>query len=234
MNSIKISEQEQHLLRAGGLIGMLSSFLLIVVFVIVGVFVGPDPVELNTFVTQFPSIEIAKIFENGLYLLALILWIPHLLALYTALKTTSLASATFGMSIGIAGLVVLSAGALTHSAHGQMSDLYHAIGRTPEEQTSIALIWQAIWGIFDALLIAGLAFIPLSFLAFGRAMFNHPHFGRVIAGLSVVMGILGIGAIMISMVEPSSPTSAIIVFSMIIFHFVVGWKLISLSQSRTL
>ncbi len=230
MTQIQATEQEQKLLRAGGLIGILGSVLFIIVFVIVGVFVGEDPVELKAFVTGFPDIRTAKIFENGLYLLVLILWILPSLALYNTLKSKALTSALFGTVVLIGGLVIVATGALTHVAHAPMSNLYHASGVTPEDQMTIALIWQAIWGIFDAILIAGLAFMPIALLSFGIAMRKNPDFGVFTSGLTLILGILGLGAISFSMVHPDSPSAAIIVFSLIIFHFVVGWKLFSLSK----
>lgn len=95
MAAIQRTEQEQALLRAGGLAGILGSIIFIIVFVIVGVFVGADPTELEEFVTRFPDIRTARIFENSLYLLVLILWIPHALALYSALKSKALTPAVF-------------------------------------------------------------------------------------------------------------------------------------------
>ncbi len=228
MTQLEVTNQE--LLRAGGLIGILGSVIFIIVFIIVGVFVGEDPTELQAFVTSFPDIRTAKIFENGLYLLVLILWIPHALALYTALKTKAHAPALFGTVILIAGLVVMATGALTHVAHAPMSDLYHAPDVTSEDQATIALIWQAIWGIFDAILIAGLAFVPVALLWLGVALFRHVDFGRLYGGLSTVLGLSGLGAVAWGMANPDSPVVAIVVFSLIIFHFVVGWKLINLSR----
>lgn len=231
MAAIQRTEQEQALLRAGGLAGILGSIIFIIVFVIVGVFVGADPTELEEFVTRFPDIRTARIFENSLYLLVLILWIPHALALYSALKSKALTPAVFGASITIGGLVIMAAGALPHIAHSPLSDIYQASGTTPEDQATIVLTWQAVWGIFDALLIAGLAFMPIALLSFGLAMLRHPDFGGIHAWLSIIFGLLSFGAIGVSMVNPDSPSAAIIVFALIIFHFVVGWKLFSLSRT---
>jgi hypothetical protein len=232
MTELQMTQQKQMLLQAGGLAGLLGSVIFIIVFVIVGVFVGEDPVELHAFVTRFPDIRTARIFENSLYLLVLILWIPHALALYHALKSKALASALFGASIGIAGFVVMAVGALPHIATSPLSDLYHASGATLEDQTTIALMWQATWAIFDAILIAGLAFMPIALLSFGIAMLRHPDFGGLHSWLSIILGVLGFGAISVSIVNPDSPIASIIVFSLIIFHFAVGWKLFRLSRRK--
>ncbi|MGB1287077.1 MAG: hypothetical protein ACPG7F_11130 [Aggregatilineales bacterium] len=230
MSAIQTSKQEKNLLATGGLAGILGSVVFIIVFIIVGVFVGEDPIELEAWLTRFPDIRTARIFENGLYLLVLILWIPHTLALYYTLKSRSLAPALFGAAITIGGLLIIAAGALPHIATTQLSDLYYAADATDVDQATIVLMWQGTWAIFDALLIAGLAFIPFAFMNFGVAMRQHPDFGSIYSGLSFILGILGFGAIGMSMVDPNSPVAAVVIFGMIIFHFVIGWKLIRLSR----
>jgi hypothetical protein len=94
--------------------------------------------------------------EEVLYLGVLALWAIHFLALYRALRGTSLAPALFGSALGIMGLGVLAAGALPQVARTPISDLYHAPGATPEDQATLVLLWQATQGIFDALLVVGL------------------------------------------------------------------------------
>ncbi len=122
---------EKSVLRWGGLAGILGGILFLLVFVIVGVFAGVDPAEPEGPVTTFPDIRAARTVENSLYLVVLILWVTHLLALYRALRRTSLAPALFGSVLGIVGLGVLAAGALPHVATLPISDLYHAPGRPP-------------------------------------------------------------------------------------------------------
>lgn len=230
MAELQITKQDPSILRMGGMVGILGSIIFIIVFIIVGVFVGADPTELEAFVTRFPDIRIARIFENSLYLLVLIIWIPAFLSLHHALKSKQAAPALFGTSLGVAGLVIMAAGALPHIATSPLSDLYHASNATAEDQAAIALMWQATWGIFDAILIAGLACMPFALISYGIGMLRHPDFSSVHSGLSMVLGVLGLGAIGVSMVNPESPSAAIIVFGLIIFHFVMGWKLLRLSR----
>ncbi len=66
--------------------------------------------------------------ENSLYLVILLLWVTHSLALYRALRETSPTPALFGTVLSILGLGVLAAGALPHVATAPLSDLYHAPG----------------------------------------------------------------------------------------------------------
>src|SRR5688572_22366000 len=112
MNDLQKIEQEKSVLRWGGLAGILGAIIFILVFVIVIVFVGSDFAEPAGWVKRFPDIRAARTVENSLYLVTLILWVPHFLALYHALRGTSLAPALFGSVLGILGLVVLAAEAL--------------------------------------------------------------------------------------------------------------------------
>src|SRR4051794_24825552 len=110
MNDLQKMAQEKSVLRWGGLAGILGGILLVVVFAIVGFGpVGMEPVEPAGEVMRFPEIRMARIVENGLYLAVLVLWVIHVLALYRALRGTSLALALFGSALGILGLVMLMA-----------------------------------------------------------------------------------------------------------------------------
>ena len=128
MNDLQKMAQEKSVLQWGGLAGILGSITLIVVFGIVGVFAGMGPVD----VMRFPDIRTALIVGDSLYLVVLILWVIHFLALYRALRETSLAPALFGSALGILGLVVLAAESLHQPWQKPISDLYHAPGATLE------------------------------------------------------------------------------------------------------
>ena len=125
---MKAMDEEKSVLRWGGLAGILGGIIFILVFVVVIVFVGADPAEPEGEVMRFPEIRAARTVEDSLYLMVLILWVTHFLALYRAIRGTSLAPALFGSVLGIVGLGVLAAGALPHVASIPISDLYHAPG----------------------------------------------------------------------------------------------------------
>jgi hypothetical protein len=231
MNDLQMIEQEKSVLRWGGLAGILGAIIFILVFVIVIVFVGPDLAELEGWIMRFPDIRAARTVENSLYLVTLILWVTHFLAWYRALRGKSLAPALFGSVLGILGLGVLAAGALPHVATVPLSDLYHAPGATPEDQATLVLLWQATQGIFDALLIVGLVFLPVSLIALGVAMLGDPVFGKGFGGVSVVLGVAGVVAATVLLVDPLSPIAVVGVLALIIFHLVLGWKVYSLSRA---
>ena len=233
MNDLQKMEQEKNVLRWGGLAGMLGGILFILVWVVV--IAGPvgmeDPADLAGWVTRFPDIKAARVVENVMYLMALILEVPLFLALYRALRRTSLAPALFGSVLGILGLVAMVVSTTPHVAHAPLSDLYHASGATPADQATLALLWQAIWGIFDAMLYVGFFVVPTGLIALGVAMFGAPAFGKGFGGVSVVLGVVGLVAAVLQMVDPSSMIGALSYFACLIFYFVLGWKVYSLSRA---
>ena len=224
-------DEDNSVLRWGGLAGILGAFTFVLVFVLVIAFVGPDPVEAEGEVMRFPNIRAARTLEDGLYLVVLTLWIIHFLALYRALKGTSLAPALFGSVLGIVGLGVLAAGALPHVAQATISDLYHAPGATTEDRATLVLMWQANEGIFDALFGVGLLLVPIGFIALGVAMLVTPAFGKGFGGVSLVLGVVGVVAATVLLVDPLSPSAFVGVLALIVFHLVLGWKLYSLSRA---
>ncbi|MAG13145.1 MAG: hypothetical protein CMN78_00965 [Spirochaetales bacterium] len=232
MSDLQKMEQEKSVLRWGGLAGLLGGILHILTFVVV--LAGPvgmeEPVDLKEWVIRFPDIRAARIAENGIYLVALILGIALIIALYRALRRTSLAPALFGSVLSILGLVVLVAGALPHVATAPLSDLYHVPGATQVEQATLALLWQATWGIFDALLAVGFFVVPTGFIALGIAMLKAPAFGKGFGGVSVVLGVIGLVAATYNIIDPSSIIGVATFFAILVFHFLLGWKLYNLSR----
>jgi hypothetical protein len=231
MNNLQKMEQEKSVLKWGGLAGLLGVILFILVWVVVGVFVPPDPADLAGWVTRFPDIKGTRVVENGIYLVALILEVPLFLALYRALRKTSLAPALFGSVLGIVGLVVMVVSTTPHVAHAPLSDLYHAPGATPADQATLALLWQAIRGINDSMLYVGFFVVPIALILLGVAMLGAPAFGKGFGGVSVVLGVLGLIAAVLQMVDPASMTGAGSYFACLIFYLVLGWKLYSLSRA---
>jgi hypothetical protein len=228
---MQVIDEDKSVLRWGGLAGILGGIVFILVFVIVIAFVGADPAQPEAEVMRFPDIRAVRTVEDSLYLVVLILWVAHFLALYRALRGSSLAPALFGSVIGIVGLGVLAAGALPHVATAPISDLYHAPGATPEDRATLLLLWQATQGIFDALFGAGLLLVPIGFAALGAAMLGVPAFGKGFGVVSVVLGVVGVVAASVLLVDPQSPSAFAGVLALIVFHLVLGWKLYSLSRA---
>jgi len=234
MDDLLKIDQKKSVLRWGGLAGMLGGFLLILTWVVV--IAGPvgieEPADLAGWVTRFPEIKAARILENGIYLVALILEVTLFLALYCSLRTARLAPALFGSVLGILGLATMMVSSTPHIAHATLSDLYYAAATTPEERSAIALMWQATWGIFDAMLYVGFLVVPAGLLSLGVAMFGEPAFGKRISGASVFLGVVGLVAAMLQLIDHSSMIGAASYFACLIFYLMLGWKVYSLSRPR--
>src|SRR5215210_4622735 len=229
MHDFKTMAQEKSVLQWGGLAGVLGGIIFILVFVIVGVFAG-----FEVDVMRYPDVRTALKVGDNLYLVVLILWVIHFLALYRALRETSLTPALFGSVLGILGLVVLAAESLHHPWQTPISNLYHAPGATPEDQATLVLLWQATQGIFNAMFVTGLLLLPIGVIALGVAMLGAPAFGQGSGWMSLVVGVLGIAAGVVLLIDPGSPIAIVSILSLIVFHIVLGWKVYTLSRAPSL
>jgi hypothetical protein len=225
-----VNAEDRGILRWGGLAGVLGGFLFIVVFVIVGIFVGAEPTTLEGPISRFPDISAVRIVENGLYLVVLMLWVAFAVGLCRRLMRTSPAPALFGGALSILGLGVLAAGALPHVAAGPLSDFYHSPTTPASDKTALASAWYAAQGVFEELVVVGILVIPAAVILLGLALSRDPGFGKGIGRTSVVLGVLGLAAGIVTLIDPSSPVAAVAFFTLIGFHLVVGWKTYRLSQ----
>ncbi|HYO42657.1 MAG TPA: hypothetical protein VES19_05605 [Candidatus Limnocylindrales bacterium] len=230
MDRVQALESESRVLRWGGLAGVAGGLLFLLVFVIVGTFVPAYAAEPAAAVRWFPDVRTVRIVENGLYLAVLILWVMSVVALFRATRP-SLAPALFGSVLGIVGLALLAAGALPHVAIAPLSELYHAPAATPGDQATLALAWLAAQGMLDALLVAGLVVLPVSLVALGVAMAGTPAFGMRWGAFALGLGLIGLVAATVALVNPASPAAAIGMFALIAFHIACGWKTWALSRS---
>lgn len=228
--NLKMSE-ERRVLRWGGLAGILGSIVMIVVFAIAAVFVGPDVIG-EGLIERFPDIQAARTAENGLWLAVLVLWMVHLLALYHALRATNLAAALFGSVLGVIGLAILAAAALPHIATLPISDLYHAPGATTQDQAALVAVWTAIESISGRQLGAGLLTLTPGYILLGIGMLDAPRFGKSLGGLTLALGGLGLVAALVFMISPPlSPVAGVAVVALTVFHAVLGWKVVTLART---
>jgi hypothetical protein len=223
-------EQERGVLRWGGLSGMLGSILLIVAIAIVITMMPPDPATWEEWVTRFADIKTIRLMENTVYLSGVILWLPVFLALFYALRGTNLAFALFGSALGVAGITVLMVGALPHIGVMPLADIYYAPETTLADKATLSLMWQGSQAIHGSSLAAGILVVPISMVFLGLAMFGSPTFGKVLAGISILLGVAGIAGAIGNIITLSA-IGAIPVFATIIFSFIMGWKLFSLSRT---
>lgn len=229
MTDLRPMERELSILRWGGLAGIVGAVLFLFVFVFVGAFIGADPAGPAAPIERFPEIRAARTVENGLYLAVLVLWVPSYLALYRALSATSPASALFGSALGIVGLAVLAAGAVPHAATVPLADAYTA-ATTAAGRDALVVAWHTTQGIFNALLITGLGIMPPSLVLLGFAMRGSPALGMRYGVIAIVLGAATGGTFVVTLVDPQSLIAVISVFALIVFHMVMGIRLVSLSR----
>ncbi len=231
MTDLQQREQEKNVLRWGGISGLLSGVLSILVIVIVAIFIPTDPTNLKEWVTRFPDIAIARTIENIVYLTALLFVIPFIIALHRALKKTNLAPSLFGCSLSIIGLTSMAMSATPHVAHYKISNLFQTLELGTQDQATIAIVWQAIWGIFDTMLYVGFFIVPIGFILLGIAMFNTPSFGKGFGLTSQILGIIGFIAAILQIIDPASAFGAISFFSIIFYCFIIGSKVYRISRN---
>src|SRR5215472_2135308 len=215
--------REKNVLRWGGLAGILGGAFFILSAAIVIRFGLPDPGSPEA-LARFPEIRVARTFENGFYLVAVVLWSHHVLALCLALRGTSPAAALFGCALSVMGLVALAAGALPQVASPRISDLYHARGTSSADKAALVLTWQANYGTFEALLAVGILLATAGLIVLGLAMLGAPAFGKGLGWFSVGLGVAGLAAGYFAMVDPSSPIPVVGFLSLTVFSLALGWK----------
>lgn len=226
-NELRAQHEDRQLLRWGGLAGLLGSVLMIVVFVVVGVFVGTFAGPEDE-IAAYPDVRVARTIENGLYLVVLVLWAVHFVALYRALRATRLAPALYGAVLGVMGMVVLAAGALPHVVTAQVSELYREPSATAGERAALVLAWQTSQSVVESLLFVGLVIAPLGLVLLGVAMVRTPAFGRVVGRVTIGLGAAGTAAAVAVVIQPDSPVAAVGFFVFIAFHLIVGRRTLRL------
>jgi hypothetical protein len=222
-------DQEKSVLQWGGLAGILGGILFILTIVIL---LGlpatpPNPAAL---VTRWPDVRLAITVGDALFLVADILWIMLFIALYRALRGTSLAPALFGSVLSLLGVVVQLAGGLPPVVFGRISDLYHALGATPVDQASLVLLWQLAQAMFNETDTVGFILWNVGYVILGVAMLKAPSFGKVFGGISAAVGVADL--IGISLFAVDSASFALFgILAFIVFPIVFGRKVYSLSRA---
>lgn len=217
-------QEDTGIARWGGLSGLAGSALMLGVLVFVIATTGLDD-ELTgaAAIAQFPQVRWTRTIENGGYLAALLLWAPLAVALAHRLRAARPANALFGAALNGIGLAVLAAGALPHLVSARLSELYHAVGATAAQQSSLAQLWVANQGLYDSLVVVGVATMSVGVLALGLAMRSHPAFGRPIGTVSVLLGVLGLGTATFTLVLPDSLAVGFGALALVAFHALAGW-----------
>jgi uncharacterized membrane protein HdeD (DUF308 family) len=62
-------------------------------------------------------------------------------------------------------------------------------------------------------------------------MREDPAFGKIAGNVSVALGVIGLAAATVMLVDPLSPAAVLGIFALIGFHLVAGWKTYRLSTT---
>lgn len=222
--------KEKNVLRWGGLAGMLGGIAFIFTIAILLGCVPATPATIEGLVMRYPDVRVATAVGQVAYFVAVISLVPLILAMYRALRGSSLAPALFGSGLSFVGLVVYATGALPVVALSRISDLYHASGATSAQQATAVLLWQGIQGIFNETDTVGFALFMVGIIVLGVAMLRTPTFGKVFGVLSVVFGLIGVIGISLFAVDSAS-FSLFAILAFIIHPLLFGWKVYSLSRA---
>ena len=222
--------QERSVLRWGGLAGMLGGIVFILTIITLLVFV-PDPTAgPEELLKRFPDESTVKTLGESLALAAYILLVTLYLALYRALRGTSLAPALFGTGLIFLSYATFAAGALPNVAFAEIADLYHAPGITPGEQTPLISLWHATQGIFYETDTVGFLLLSIGLIILGAGMFRAPDFGMGLGGASVIVGVVGVVGVYAVGLDSVSFVPIVFLTS-IVLPLLFGWKVYSLSRA---
>jgi hypothetical protein len=217
----------------GGLAGVVGGVLFVFTIIILLALIPPAPTGTSGPIERFPTVRVATVLGETVYLAAVVLWIFLFLALYRALAVRQLAPALFGGGTGLIGLALLAAGGGPAVAFGKLSDLYHAPGATAQDQSTLALVWQGTPGIFNETDTMRFILLVLGFILFGVAMMRAPGFGRGVGSVSVVLGLVGLAGISVFAVD-STAYAPFGILAFVVLPILAGWKVWSVSRSPDL
>jgi len=222
--------EEKRVLRWGGLAGVLSALFIILTAITLFGFVPPAPADPTELVMRYPDVRAAMAVAETFYLVGVIFLVAFYLALYRALRGTSLAPALWGTGLSFLGLAVLAAEVAPRVAFSVISDLYHAPGATPQAQATLALIWQTTQGIFNELDTAAVMFVSIGYILFGIAMLRNPAFGKRFGGVTMVLALAGLVGVFLLGIN-SIFFAPLGLFVLIFLPILLGWKVYSLSRA---
>jgi hypothetical protein len=180
---------------------------------------------------RYPSVRAANAVPETFGLVNVIVSVPFYLALYHALRGASLAPALWGTGLGLLGAAVYAVQGVPRVAFGTISDLYHAPGATPQDQATLALIWQTTEGIFMELDTAAITFQSAGSIVLGIAMIRNPAFGRRLGGITIVLSLASLAGLYLLGLD-SILFVPLGLFGYIVVPLLLGWKLYSLSRAR--
>ena len=179
---MKAMEEEKSVLRCGGLAGILGGVLFLVAIPLSVLFPSPSLPVTPEQLMRFPDIRAGLTATLSLIIAIHILTVALVLALYRALRRTSLGSALFGSILAVLGLLMLALDpASLFNVFPALSDLF-ANAATTAEETTVLLLWEATIGMAYTFFFIGTLFLWIEIIALGVAMLGAPAFGKGFGG----------------------------------------------------
>ncbi len=225
-------DQETTVIRWGGLSGLLGGIIFVASIVYQVAFIGTATTASGSGpIMRFPGLQTQIIVGQTLFLVGTILMVPLFLALYRSLRASSLAPALFGFGLSFLGLAVLAVESEPNVAMAQISAQYHAAGATVAQQDAAVIAWQATQGMFNEFDTCAYIFLSVGFIILGLAMLKAAGFGKVLGGVTVAIGIVGlIGVAAFPVTSAMFAIPAALTF--VVFPLLLGWKVYALSRGR--
>jgi hypothetical protein len=217
--------QPNDISRSGGLAGIGGAVALFAAFTTYPIFDLPSVDEIQS-LTDYPELATGRILENSLYLAALVLWAVHFVAIGRSARSAT-GKPSLAPVAGVVGLSVMAAGALIHVTTAELSDRYIDAAGSAGDQADIVLAWDTVQILFNALLVTGVAIVPVAMAALGWSLMRTQVIGRLSGVVALSLGVVAsIGGAAGVIAGPSSPGVAIAVLVMVIFHALVGWRMV--------
>ena len=213
--------EDKRILQLGGIGGLLAG----ISFILASISRGLTPRFSTSEEVLQSYLESATLhlLNQAFLFVAILLFIPLLLALYRSLRKSSPAGALLGSVIGVMGLTILAISLVSSlAALSTLSGLYAAA--TPAEKTTIVIVAE-VMGSFG-LSIAGRWFFALSFVSFGVAMLGSPAYKRRFGWVTVILGIFT-GLVAPFALIPGSHSE----IGWGLLSLILGWKVYSLSRA---
>jgi hypothetical protein len=221
--------EDKSVLRWGGLAGVASPILTLLTAVTLFGFVPQAPADTYGLVQRYPDVRAAYAMGETLSLVSVMLAVAFYLALYHALRGTSLAPALWGIALALLGMAALAVQGVPRVVFGSISDLYHAPGATPQDQATLVLIWQTTESLFKELDSAALIFQATGYILFGIAMLKNPNFGKTYGGVTIVLALAGLTGLYVLGIN-SLLFAPLGLFVFILLPLFLGWKLLRVSR----
>lgn len=213
-------------MKWGGICGFFGVAFLVLAVPAALFGVGADPAELQGWVTRFPEIQMARVVENGLYLMGLVLQIPLFLSVYHALREQKPAAALFGPALAIVGLVIMATVAAPHGSHAALSALALDSTATAADQQTIALMWQALWGVFYGVLNVGFVVVPMGIVVVGVGAVGDDRFGKGVAYALLILGVVAFLAGFAQFADPQSDVGFVTYLACIVSYVLLAAKMV--------